>query len=218
MFLSLILDLLFPRFCVFCGIKGDNICDKCLKNRFEYRDIQTCFVCKREVAGYLLHKKCREGIYLDGLIRVVHYCDEAKRVLKELKYDLNFDISKDISKALITSINNLRPVYELIVPVPLHRSKKWKRGFNQSELLAKHIGDVSNILERKRNTKTQVGMNRKERRENLKDVFQANNQLNGEKVLLVDDVMTTGTTLKECAKELKRVGAGEVIGLVWASD
>ena len=111
----------------------------------------------------------------------------------------------------------------LLIPVPLHRSRRRSRGFNQAELLARaaqkrlsgKIELVSDALIRQRETVSQVGLSREERIENMRDAFRVNdrNRVKGRNVIVVDDVMTTGTTLSECARILKRAGANQV----WAA-
>ncbi len=106
------------------------------------------------------------------------------------------------------------------VPVPFHRSKLWWRGFNQAELLARLLDiTVMNLLKRGRNTRTQVGLDRQERLQNLKDAFyleKSRLNLHPTTVLLVDDVMTTGTTLEECATLLRQQGAKQIFALTFA--
>lgn len=110
----------------------------------------------------------------------------------------------------------------LVLPVPLHISKRRKRGFNQSELIAKealkhlplsrfepHAGN----LRRLRATDSQTGLTRHQRRENVRGAFRVDRpqQLNGRSVLLVDDVYTTGTTLNECARVIRAAGASQIV-------
>ena len=111
----------------------------------------------------------------------------------------------------------------LVVPVPLHKSRRRSRGFNQSELIARaavrqlprKLETLTDALVRQRDTISQVGLSREERIENVRDAFRVAqpSRVNGRDILLVDDVMTTGTTLSECARVLKQAGAERV----WAA-
>ena len=111
----------------------------------------------------------------------------------------------------------------LIVPVPLHKSKRGDRGFNQAELIARaavkrlprRLELATGVLVRQRATISQVGLTREQRIENVRDAFRVRDrrQVRGRTVILVDDVMTTGTTLSECARVLKKAGAERV----WAA-
>ena len=139
------------------------------------------------------------------------------KVIEEIKYNLYFAVASEVGKLMRESLNQADIDFESLIPVPLHWYKKNVRGFNQAELLAKNMGGkVDDCLRRKRRTVTQVGMNKQERIENLKDVFEMRKAINYRSVALVDDVMTTGTTLEECASVLKKVGVEKVYGIVFA--
>jgi ComF family protein len=107
--------------------------------------------------------------------------------------------------------------FDLIVPVPLHPAKRRERGFNQAELLAESLTDrvsapLRPVLERTRYTTTQTAFDRSERMENLRGAFRLrkNSDVRHLRVLLIDDVLTTGSTLSECARVLKKAGATSV--------
>lgn len=111
----------------------------------------------------------------------------------------------------------------LLVPVPLYFLRERWRGYNQAEILAGMIGQKlkmpwENMLRKTRSTKRQVDLEGVRRRKNLANVFKKNSkaEVNGKKIVLIDDISTTGTTLEECAKVLKSSGAKEVWGLVVA--
>lgn len=115
---------------------------------------------------------------------------------------------------------------DFIAPVPLHRQKFRERGFNQAELLARRVASRlhlvlrNNVLLRMKDTQAQTGLDRSARRKNVEKAFAVRNgvDIRGARILLVDDVMTTGSTLSECAAALKRAGASEVKVLVAARD
>jgi len=107
--------------------------------------------------------------------------------------------------------------FDVIVPVPLHPARRRERGFNQAELLARSLSRLTGlpvmlVLERVRYTTTQTAFDRTERMENLRNAFRLRPARNvrGSRVLLVDDVLTTGSTLSECARVLKESGASSV--------
>lgn len=114
------------------------------------------------------------------------------------------------------------PDSDVIIPVPMTKSSLLKRGFNQSLLIAKEVSIIKGIpldidsLQKAKETLPQVGLRAEERVKNLKNVFSLKGDLRGKRVLLVDDVMTTGATLRECSKTLLKAGAIEVKGLVLA--
>jgi len=107
--------------------------------------------------------------------------------------------------------------FDLIVPMPLHWFKRWQRGFNQADLLAQEIGrkwqvPVRNVVRRRKATSSQAGLSNAKRRANVQGAFRVarGQALNGLRVLLVDDVLTTGATASACARALKRAGAAHV--------
>lgn len=144
-----------------------------------------------------------------------------------MKYrDKNF-LAKKFAKILYEKIRSEIATYDLIVAVPLHQKRLRKRKFNQAVLLCRELlkffpkkNFYPDFLIRVKNTKPQVELRKKEREKNLKRAFLVNkkyrDEVMGKKILLVDDVMTTGATLENCAKELKRRGAKEVVSLVVA--
>jgi ComF family protein len=134
---------------------------------------------------------------------------------------------KVIQDELFTSLLKSRPV---LVPVPITKTRKRDRGYNQSEILAKNLAKkfnlrVINCLARVKETKSQVGLNKKERSENIKDAFALNSkliiqgsELENATILLVDDVLTSGATMNEAAKILKRAGVKSVWALAFAKE
>lgn len=214
-----ILDLLFPKNCVLCDTQGSLFCENCKNTKLRYYKKQFCHVCKKEVASGFVHNDCKSKSNLDGVLIAVHYNNSAKVIIEEIKYNLYFSIVSELGKLMRQVYINSGIDCKVIIPVPLHKFKENFRGFNQAELLAKEMGiPIINCLSRIKNTKTQVNLNRAQRIENLKDVFKLKEKLEASDVLLVDDIMTTGTTLEECSKVLKKSGVKRVYGLVFARD
>jgi ComF family protein len=128
-----------------------------------------------------------------------------------LKYSKRFDLISVFAEYLVREAGCMGP-YDMIVPVPVHWWRLWRRGYNQSALLARAVGKGLSIqvefhaLKKKRLVHPQVGLSRDERLKNMKGVFGVNrkmtNRLKGANVLIIDDVLTTGATVNECAKAL----------------
>lgn len=216
MLLSLV-DFLFPKICVFCDTQGSYICEECKIQKIEFYNTQLCHVCHRTVTEHLVHKNCLDKTNINGVIVVAHYNKFAKILIEEMKYNLYYSVSNEIGSLMRAEVLKNELNYDAVVPIPLHRFKENYRGFNQANLLAKQIpGKVDNCLRRTKNTKSQVNLNREERMNNLKDIFRLRHDISYESVLLVDDVMTSGSTLEECSKVLKESGVEKVFGIVFA--
>ncbi|MEI7578411.1 MAG: ComF family protein [bacterium] len=215
--INFILDFLFPKFCEFCGIKGSYICLECEKTKFEYYQEHECHVCRKRCGEGYVHKSCTSKTDLDGAFYQLKYTANVKRILQQFKFNFYSSYVEDIARVLNRKFIKLSLQFDLLVAIPLHRKRSWERGFNQSELLIKALGyQASKCLIRIRNTPCQSNLKREERLINLKNAFKISENVRGKSILLVDDVITTGSTLEECAAVLKLHGARAVYGLCWA--
>ncbi len=175
-----------------------------------WEKLTLCGVCQEELPPY--QKAAAYGAY-DG---------ELRELIHLLKYDQVHPAAFVLGGMLASAMAKLQlPPGILVVPVPLHRSKRRQRGFNQSELIAhaalkaahhKDFQLTTNALERVKPTVSQIGLTRHQRQENLRGAFKVAHlsKVSGRDVLLVDDVMTTGTTAAECARVLRRAGAENI--------
>jgi ComF family protein len=171
-----------------------------------------CGLCRREEAPFA--RAVAYGSYEGGLRELIHL----------LKYERVRPASNVLGRMLAEVVTELEPSFTgpvLVVPVPLHAHKLRQRGFNQSELIArvalkvkasKRLSLAPQVMERCRETLSQIGLTRNQRRENIRGAFAVTKpeELAGRDVLLVDDVLTTGTTASECARILRRAGSGKV--------
>ncbi len=173
-----------------------------------------CELCRRMKPPYA--RAMAYGSYDGGLRELIHL----------LKYERVRPAANVLGRMLVEVIADLEPAFSgdaiLVVPVPLHSSKRRERGFNQSELMARtavkqmRTGDRlkfgSDVLERRRVTQSQIGLSRHQRRENIRGAFTVAkpDEVAGREVLLIDDVFTTGTTVSECARILRKAGASKV--------
>ena len=162
----------------------------------------------------------------DRAVSFGEYKEGLRGLIYLLKYEGVTPASGLLGEMLAQAITGLLHGYEgppVLVPVPLHKNKRRSRGFNQAELIARAAAKrlpgkpelVCDALLRRRDTISQVGLSREERIENMRDAFRVKNAvpIKGRSVILIDDVMTTGTTLSECAHVLKQAGAEKV----WAA-
>lgn len=212
-FSKFLLDLFFPKFCLFCKKEGSFLCQDC-KSTFPF---------------FLSHLKKRQG-YLNDLYFALDYQDERVHFLiKKLKYppflkELAQELASFVLEHLEIVENKNRFSDFLVVPIPLEKERQRWRAFNQSEEIAKEIASFfhlpleNKLLIRIKKTLPQVELNKEERRKNLKDAFFVSRRIDGLKILLVDDVYTSGATMQEAARVLKENGARTVIGIVLARE
>jgi ComF family protein len=166
---------------------------------------------------------CRRGVRgFDAAYSFGFYEDELRKLIHLFKYGRVQTLAAPLGRLLARALPREQS-FDVIVPMPLHWRKRWQRGFNQADLLAREIGrrthtPVRNALRRVRSTVSQAGLTSAKRRENVSGAFGTKNRkaLDGLSVLLIDDVMTTGATAASCARALKRAGARQVTLLTLA--
>jgi ComF family protein len=219
---DLIIDFLFPKICVGCGKLETDLCNKCFRE-LSIAD-QVCPMCGEESLMGWTHTRCKKELGMDGLIVIYDFQDEkVKAIIDGIKFDFN---KRLIRKSLKKFKFETGEVFDYIVPVPLHFYRKNWRGFNQAEEFGKVVGEklrieVKTFIKRNRKTKQQsLILDRKLREKNVRGAFEVNkrrvNKLNGKRVLLIDDVFTSGADMRECAKVLKKAGVEIVWGLALA--
>ena len=195
------------------ALAAEYFCVQCrapFRSSFPLDEQGLCGLCRRGVSGF-------DAAYSFGF-----YEDELRELIHLFKYGRVQPLGKPLGRLLAVALPRDQE-FDLIVPMPLHWRKRWQRGFNQSALLATEIGRRSNVpvknaLRRIRPTATQAGLTNAKRRLNVSGAFRARKRavLDGQRVLLVDDVMTTGATAASCARALKLAGAKRVTLLTLA--
>lgn len=219
-------DLFYPKRCAGCGIWGTYLCEECV-NKIRVVKEPICPMCEKGSFIGNTHPRCKRLWGLDGLVSVIVYTGVGKRLVIKYKYKY----VKDLTDLLVQLIESFREPSRLVgddwlvVPAPLHpRRERW-RGFNQAAELGRGVAKYygweyqEGVLERTRYTKPQMELGGKNRRQNLSGAFALGKEgklVKGRRVVLVDDVWTTGSTLRECGKVLKRAGVKEVWGLTLA--
>lgn len=195
-----------------------------------------CLACNKGSFDGLTHPKCRGKYTIDGAFSAINYKGVVKKLIYNFKYkpflsDLNKTLTELFYESIIQQELFIKTIQQYsnkticLVPIPLHNKRLRKRGYNHAKLLADGLSQnlnlrVIDILERTKNTKSQFGLKLKERKENIKDafIFNAKYEIHNTGVFLVDDILTTGSTLLEGARILKRQGAKKVWGLTLARD
>jgi ComF family protein len=222
-----VLDFALPPRCGGCGIIVDDVdsfCSDCWA-RLEFlqggclrcgiplkaTDAETCGAC-------LAHPP-----RLDRIRAAVAYGDISRSIALRLKYGRKTALARTMARYMRPLVGEL-PGDCILVPVPLHPRRLWNRGFNQSAIVAREIGRRTGIpvavdaLRRTRSTPPLKGMGMRQRRRTVAGAFRAldPSRVRGRTVILIDDVMTTGSTANACARVLKRAGAERVDLISWA--
>lgn len=229
---NFLLDLLFPRKCLGCGRAGSYFCSNCL-NFVKFCENDICPMCSRFSTGGFVHQSCIKPLGLDGLTSIFRYDGVIKKAIKKLKYRFVTDLADDLVELFLSFcgenkgfVNYCRGAKIALIPIPLHPSRKRWRGYNQSELLGELITHnlglefVPNLLVRIKKTQPQADLDKESRRENIKGAFETNPnskfRILHSRFLIFDDIWTSGATLREATKVLKRAGAKQVWGLTLA--
>jgi len=228
---NFLLDIFFPKICFGCGREGNYLCQDC-QALLEISSFRYC-LCRIPKRIFKKGKcsKCNSK-KLDGLYFALDYKNFlVKELIRNFKYEPFIkELAKPLAFLIITYfqlLNNKQNFSDFVLlPIPLSKKRLRWRGFNQAEELTKKLSKffkiplISDCLIKIKNTPSQTELSEEERKENIKGVFSLRNQnqIFGKKILLVDDVYTTGSTLEEAARILKRAGAKEVWGVVVARE
>lgn len=198
-----ICSFVFPEDCLGCGVGGGLLCENC-------RDKNRSPPLVQSSAGHL-----------DKIVSFFSYRGVPKKLIKKFKYSFSLRAFREL-RGLLEWSNFLE--CNCIVPIPISSTRIRKRGFNQSEILARHFSKMTGVPMVKALTvrvhNVQASMNRIEREKNVMGIFGINGcaagYFDGRSIALVDDVATTCSTLQECARILKKNGAKRVTGIVLA--
>lgn len=239
-----IFNLFFPPQCVHCQSSGALLCPTCAQQasppinpvcercgRMQTVPCTTCNLCLR-IDDWALTQVRAATLYAGPI----------QAAVQALKYEGQRELARSLARYLVVAFHQqtwlnssglnssglnspgLNPATQIdfAIPVPLHKERYHERGYNQAQLIAEafghsvHIPIAPSFLTRTRYSESQVNLQFNERQENVKDAFQATADLSGKRILLIDDVYTTGATLNECAKTLRKAGAIDIYGLTLA--
>jgi competence protein ComFC len=222
--LGAIASLLYPPVCVICRASvraTEYLCDQC-----EAKVVRIvapfCRKCSEPFEGAITDEftcaNCaHRTIHFDAAVAEYRSRGIVRQIIHDFKYGHQIYLRQPVARWLRAAFDDARLRdcrFDIIIPVPLHPTRQRERGFNQASLLAELLSAQVSIpskllLERIRYTTTQTALDRAERMENLHNAFRLrkNVDVRGLRVLLIDDVLTTGSTLSECARILKRAGA-----------
>jgi ComF family protein len=221
-----LLDLLFPPSCISCKAAGSWLCQNCL----DQIALITSPLCERcgtpMTPNTSVCRQCKNNPlqYIDGIRSAAQFEDNPIRpAIHFLKYRNHKAVASILAALLAEAYQRYQLAVDILMPVPLHAARFRERGYNQCELLARAMGQMlhkpvnTSALSRTRATKSQMTLGVHERHQNVAEAFACNPEdLSGQKVLLIDDVCTTGSTLDACADALKKSGVAAVWGLTLA--
>ena len=230
--LDYLLNLLFPAKCIICDnhIQKSGVCNECW-GKFTFITKPYCAICSHPfayendedmVCGHcLMHKPA-----YDKAISILKYDDFCKKLVHRFKYQDQLHILDYLTSLMMNMGKGVIEQADIIIPVSMHKYKLLKRGYNQAALLAMNIAKKSNItylpelMHRTKNIQSQADLTKKQRAQNIKNSFALNpklkNKISGKRILLIDDVITTGATIAECCKVIKSAKPSKILVLTLA--
>lgn len=223
-------DIIFPKYCLACGKEGNYWCADCqLKEILVWGG--NCFNCRQEKADLNLCTKCQDLYYFSGLLCATNYEDKIiSSLIQACKYSFVKELTNPLgllmANYLQQELTNSKNIFfqdffkTTVMAVPLSQKRQSWRGFNQAEIIAKVVADYFNLpinsnLKRVLHKKPQAKLTAKNRLTNMSGSFHFSGPA-PEKIILIDDVITTGSTVNECAKVLRAAGAEEILVLAVA--
>lgn len=221
-----LLDLFFPARCVSCGQLGNLFCNDCKADILTISS-QTCPMCNKISPKGKFCGRCRPKTALSGIASACYFREGTiKEAIHSFKYENVHSLSINLSRLLIDLLGREKISFDVVCFVPITKKREGWRGYNQAEILAQAVADhfkkpLIPVLKKVKETKTQVGLPKKKREQNLRGAFRIKTgklQIENKRILLVDDVVTTGTTLNECGRILKSAGAREIWAVTVAKE
>jgi ComF family protein len=215
------IDWLYPPACAGCGKPGSRFCNPCA-DQVSVIKADFCLVCNNSFSSHHQYCPICSSQKQVGFICTSwgQYQDTLREAIHKLKYDGDVGLGDYFAEKLISILIDHNWEFDLVVPVPLSKKRQAERGYNQSALISGNIAHFFNVqhststLVRIKDTDTQFSLAAADRISNVKDAFSGNPaKLKGKRVLLVDDIITTGATLLNCQKAIINAGASNVFGI-----
>lgn len=220
------LDLLFPPRCVGCGKEGAFLCSRC-RSALQYLPPPLCDRCGLPLAARSRCPDCEsDSPQIDGIRSLFPYDGLIRQAILQLKYENVRALASPLARLMWEYQQAQRLPADVLMPVPLHPRRLRSRGYNQCALLARELGRLASLsvvddsIVRRKNTAPQARTaSLADRLSNVADAFACRDRrAAGRHVIIIDDVCTTGATLKACAAALKAAGAASVWGLTLARE
>ncbi|MGH8763980.1 MAG: ComF family protein [Nitrosospira sp.] len=216
------MQVVFKKYCLLCGAASDgDFCTPC-RGSLPHLPLHRCAVCALPAEESRICGACLANPpAFDQTVAALSYAFPVDALVHSLKYQANLPMAPVLADLLLARIDGIA-LPDFIVPMPLHPGKLRERGFNQALEIARNVSKESGVrllpavCERIRDTPSQTGLPWKEREKNIRGAFACKTDLTGKHIAILDDVMTTGATLNELAKVLRKCGAAYVSGWVVA--
>lgn len=207
------LDFLFPKECLVCLKTGLWLCKTCQKRL--YPTLPSCYICKKLSNDFKTHSLCIKEDSFESIITLWKYNECSRKLIHNFKYKNRFQVANFIFSLFESKLKKINFKNSLLIPLPSHRKKTLERGFNPTELLCELIAQKvntqinTNLIFKKQENLSQASLDYEKRGENVKNVFEINTEAIGEiekydNIIIVDDIITTGATMNEISKEIKK--------------
>lgn len=219
MLLQRIVELITPQTCLVCSRSSGVVCDDCFP-KLATASAGTCVRCNRLSPLGKTCAQCLNHLVVRGVSVASYYDGPVKELILRLKFSRNRSAAEVGAKLILMRVDRHKMIFDVVTSVPVSASRYRERGYNQSELVARvvarKLGLPYQSLLGRHNGEHQLGKDRKTRIEQVKDVFYVQKSVLRARVLIIDDVVTTGATLDSCARILKASGAKNIWGAVIA--
>jgi ComF family protein len=219
--LKKLLTMLLPNLCLLCKVVTPNpfICERCFQN-LPWINPNVCTICANPLSGNNQQHQCgqcqQQPPAYDNTFAIFYYCFPIDRLILRLKFSNKLVYAKLLAHFFCIKYQSCIHKPDFIIPIPLHANRMKQRGFNQSHEIAKIIAKklqipvIANACERILDTQPQLALPANLRTKNIRKAFQINQAISAQAIAIVDDVVTTGSTVQELAKLLKKQGVKRV--------
>jgi ComF family protein len=215
-------DLIFPPICANCRQAGTLICADCYQ-QIQWIKKPICAGCGQMLGSNTNQKLCKtcqaHPLPLKQICAATIFAEPISTIIHKMKYEGAFGLASNLADLMVSAWSEWETPVDLVVPIPLHPARQKNRGYNQSALIAQYFSKqlgykfAPDVLKRARFTVPQVGLNAEDRLKNVQNAFAAENcEISKMRILLIDDVCTTGATLASAAETLLEAGASAVSG------
>ncbi|HHY77611.1 MAG TPA: ComF family protein [Clostridiales bacterium] len=225
-----LIKLLYPpkNKCILCGIKDPNLLCHICSASIPFIHERKCLKCGKGLSEGYAENICpdclKENFSFHSAYSCFYYTGKGKELIHKLKYEGKLQVAGILAEYMAHEIKFENIHADILVPVPIHQKKLEKRGFNQARLICEHLSEILGIpmwdcLIRTRDTREQFGLDKAARKLNVIGAFSVNMlyNVNNKRILLIDDVYTTGSTVDECSKVLLASGAEKIYVLTAAA-